>query len=310
MTALHTHYTSMDGYQQMMDWYDRALAQLAVSCTSAYIKTRYGKTHILTAGSPYAPPLVLVHGINVSALNWKTQIAHLAPYFRLIVPDVVGFAGRSAPTRLSYQNEDYAHWLKDVLDALGVEQALLAGSSGGGYFVLKFAAIYPEYVSGLVLINPCGLSRFRYPYDLGRMQWVVHLVGALGRSLANDDRAQRLVGMSASPGVNPDGETVEMAYLLLKYFHRQAPPGALPEHELRRVTAPVLLLLGEHEPYFNIHYLERQAQRKLVNVTQLETIIIPNAGHDIHNDQAEIVSDAIIRHSRSRSILTKVKLFV
>ncbi|MBC8170106.1 MAG: alpha/beta hydrolase, partial [Anaerolineae bacterium] len=89
----------------MMHWYDQVLAELP--CNSLYVDTRYGETHLLTAGSPDAPPLVLVHGINVSALNWQAQIRRLAADYYVIAPDVIGFAGRSAPVRLPYAGDGY-----------------------------------------------------------------------------------------------------------------------------------------------------------------------------------------------------------
>ncbi|HEX2622134.1 MAG TPA: hypothetical protein VHL11_18380, partial [Phototrophicaceae bacterium] len=79
--------------------------------------------------------------------------------------------------------------------------------------------------------------------------------------------------------------------LLVKYFRRYPPPGSLPIHQLQRITCPVTLLVSEHDPYLNRLELEGAAHSKLTNPgADLIIITVPNAGHDIHNDQADLVS--------------------
>ncbi|GAB4518971.1 MAG: carboxylesterase [Anaerolineae bacterium] len=275
-----------------MAWYDRTLATLEVPYQSQYVMTRYGETHVLTAGCSTHPPLVLLHGTNVSALGWKHQIAQFADDYYVIAPDVIGFAGRSAPVRLPYAGNGYAHWLLDVLDALGVEQTILMGSSGGGYFALKPAILAPERVLGLILINPCGIARFRYPYEMARFSPVMDLAGLIGRGLLATPRMARLlVKEHLAPGMTPDDETVEMAYLLVKYFKRYHPPGPLPLTELRRVTMPVLLLVGAYEPFLHTPSLIRRAQHTFADLRICE---VADAGHDIHKDQPEAVHHQIM----------------
>lgn len=282
------HYTHPDGYHAMMRWYDRALARLTVPYETLDLQTRFGQTHVLLSGPPDAPPVLLIHGINVNALGWKAQITRLSDHYRVIAPDVVGFAGRSAPIRLPYHNDDYALWIADVIDALGIDRAVLIGSSAGGFFVLKFGAVFPQRTRGLALINPCGLARYPYPLDWARHPLITRLIGDLARPFATLHAARRLVRASASPQVALNPETVELAYGLLKYYRRYPPPGKLPDAQLRAIRAPVLLLLGEFEPYFRPEVLIRSAQATL---SEVHVHVIPNAGHDIHNDQAEIVSD-------------------
>jgi pimeloyl-ACP methyl ester carboxylesterase len=299
----YPYYISKEGWSAMMAWYDRVLVSLPIPYQTYDVDTPYGETHVLTAGSAYAPPLIVLHGINVNALNWKAQMVNLSKHYYVIAPDVPGFAGKSAHIRLSYQNDDYSHWLRSVLDAFGIDSAVIAGSSGGGYFALKFAAVYPQHTSHLILVNPCGISRYPYPLDFGRNQSVVNWIGKFGRRVASYERARKLVAMSASKGVIPDEIAVEMAYILLKYFKRASPPGRLPLEQFHQITASTLLLLGEHEPYFNIRYLKREAERQFIHA-DLHTVILYGAGHDLHNDRAKEVSEYIlqfIQHSKEFS---------
>jgi pimeloyl-ACP methyl ester carboxylesterase len=284
------HYTRPEGYHAMMDWYQRGLSALPIQTISRFVETRFGLTHVLTAGDPARPPLLLVHGINVNALNWRSQLTRLSSDYYILAPDVPGYAGRSGARRLSYFTDDYAHWLADVLDAFAIERTAAAGSSGGGHFLLKFAAVYPERALGLALTNPCGIARFPLHIDLIRYQTVTRVVGHFGRAFFGDPkRARFLAKTNASPGVELDPATVELAYLLSKYFRRQAPPGPLSDWQMAQITAPVLLLLSQYEPYFNIMTVAREAQRKLRHAP-LQVLVVPDAGHDLHNDQPDVVA--------------------
>jgi pimeloyl-ACP methyl ester carboxylesterase len=284
------HYTRPEGYHAMMEWYQRGLSALPVQTSSCFVETRFGLTHVLTAGDPAHPPMLLVHGINVNALNWRSQLARLASDYYVLAPDVPGYAGRSGAHRLSYANDDYAHWLADVLDGFEIQSTAAAGSSGGGHFLLKLSAVYPERVMGLALTNPCGITRFPLHIDLIRYQAVTRVVGGFGRAFfGSPHRARFLARTNASPGVALDPATVELAYLLSKYFYRQAPPGPLPDRQMAQIISPVLLMLSQFEPYFNITTVAREAQRKLRHAP-LQILVVPDAGHDLHNDQPDVVA--------------------
>jgi pimeloyl-ACP methyl ester carboxylesterase len=294
--SLTRYYTSSEGYTAMMRWYNAALARFSMQYTAHHVATRYGETHVIEAGETNALPLVLLHGTNVNALTLKSQIIRLAPFYRIVAPDVPGFAGRSAPVRLPYRGDAYARWLLDVLDALDVSRALLVGASAGGFFALKAAAYIPERVAGLALVNPCGLVDARFPYSLFHHQAVASLVTRFGRHMVATQRtAQRLAQMSVAPTTTPDDESIAMTYLLLRYFRRHAPPRALPDDELSRVRAPVLLLLSDGEPFFdNAALMERAAHHfEAYSATR-----IAQAGHDLCKDHPDTVSQHVLDFGR------------
>jgi 4,5:9,10-diseco-3-hydroxy-5,9,17-trioxoandrosta-1(10),2-diene-4-oate hydrolase len=76
---------------------------------------------------------------------------------RVIAVDWPGH-GRSSGDRIPASAERYAELLHDLLDALGVERAVIAGNSIGGAAALRYAHRRPDRVRGLVLENPGGLA--------------------------------------------------------------------------------------------------------------------------------------------------------
>lgn len=286
----HRYYTSPHGWQAMMTWYNTTLATFPPVVRCATVPTRFGTTHILEAGPRTAPVLLLIHGSNVNALGWRHQLSELSAAFRIIAPDVPGFAGRSAAHRLNERRGEYADWLVDLLDALDIPSAVLVGSSSGGVFALTFAATYPRRCAGLALLNPAGISHFRIPYAWFRHPAGTQLLGTLSRRLLGYRWfARRLVAVGAAHQA-PDPSSVEMAYLLLRYFRRQPPPGRLPDDVLRRVNTPLLLLLSDDEPYLYPAHIIKRIRNWLPHA---EIRRLHRAGHDMHRDRPDLVNPAL-----------------
>lgn len=273
-----------------MAWYDAALAHLRPPFESLCVETRYGSTHVIQT-HPHrtnAYPLVLLHGINTNAAVWTPQINRLSQ--RLIVPDVPGFAGKSDPTRIPYTGSAFADWLADVLDALNIERAVLAGGSAGGWFALKFAAYHPSRTAALLLMNPVGIAPYRHVYKLTQRQWLVRLAHLARPFVANRPAARRVVERGMKHTASADN--VEMAYLLLRYFKRRAAPPLMPAAELERVQAPVTLLVSQGEIYTNPYAVIMRAQQQLPHLADAKWL--PDVGHDINKEAPERVN-ALLR---------------
>lgn len=98
-------------------------------------------------------PLLLIHGFPHDRALWAPQLAGLADAARVIAPDLRGFGAWADLDRPVLTMEDHARDLCDLLDALRIEQAVIAGLSMGGYVALAFLAAFPERTRGLVLCS-------------------------------------------------------------------------------------------------------------------------------------------------------------
>lgn len=97
-------------------------------------------------------PLVLIHGYPLDHSIWDGVVPLLEDDFGLVVPDMRGF-GESTAVDSPYTLTDMAGDFASLLDALGIEKAMLAGHSMGGYVALAFAKAYPNRVNGLALVS-------------------------------------------------------------------------------------------------------------------------------------------------------------
>lgn len=140
----------------------------------------YYQTAGQTAGpaSGETPVLVLIHGLGSSGPDWEEQVPVFSQYFRVIVPDLRGH-GASARRGL-YSVEQFAADTWQLLDHLGVEQAILLGHSMGGAVAMQMTLDRPGRVPKLVLTNT--LPNFR-PQTLAQ-RWMLWsrllLMGWLG----------------------------------------------------------------------------------------------------------------------------------
>lgn len=120
--------------------------------------------------SPAGPCLVLLHGYLETMYVFNESVEALKPYFRLIIIDMPGHGlTDSAPagpdgTRVNSMAFG-AQVVAGVMDRLGVEKAVVAGHSMGGYVMLKFLEDYPDRVEKAIL-----LSSHPFPDDPAKAQ--------------------------------------------------------------------------------------------------------------------------------------------
>lgn len=110
----------------------------------AYIDTEIGDQTI-----------VLVHGNMSSGIHYKPLIERLKDKFRVIAPDMRGFGDSSMNNRFD-DLEVLSMDLLYLLNELGIDSYYLAGWSTGGGVALKMAALKPQSVKKLILIESCS----------------------------------------------------------------------------------------------------------------------------------------------------------
>lgn len=109
-------------------------------------------------------PIVLIHGTSASLHTWDGWTEVLAEQRRVIRFDLPAFGLTGPAPDSDYSAERYADFTLKVMDALGVERAVLAGNSLGGHIAMETALQAPARVSGLVLVDAGG-----YPFEAQSM---------------------------------------------------------------------------------------------------------------------------------------------
>ena len=105
-------------------------------------------------GSGELTIVLLTSWAIVHARQWKAQVPYLARYFRVITVEGRGNGAADRPTDpAAYADREYVGDTVAVLDALGVDRAVVVGLSLGGRHALQMAAWHAERVAGVVAIG-------------------------------------------------------------------------------------------------------------------------------------------------------------
>jgi len=168
-------------------------------------------------------PMVLVHGLGGSHVNWLAVGPRLASRFAVTAPDLAGF-GLTEPLGRSTSVDANARLLESLLAGLG-RPAVLVGNSMGGLISMTVAARRPHLVRALVLVDPALPAPITARRDLVVLgAFLTYAVPGLGEAYVRR-RAQRL---------GPEGMVRETMKLCTNDIAR-IPPDVLEAHfELAR----------------------------------------------------------------------------
>jgi len=246
--------------------------------STRYLEVGGTTLRVRDTGSKSAPALLLIHGFGSSLETWEPWAQSLSADYRVVRFDLPG-CGLSQPDRTGdYSDERSVSLVKELMDRLAIEHAVLIGNSMGGRISWRFAAAYPERTSKLVLISPDGFASpgFRYgvaprvPAFLQLMKYFLP-ISMLRKNLeAAYAEPQRL-----------SNAVVDRYYdLLLATGNRGAMLDRMrqsvleePTPLLRQINAPTLLQWGEKDrliPYANAaDYMNALADATLVSFADL-----------------------------------------
>src|SRR6266850_7501548 len=125
----------------------------------------YKVTGVQTCALP-----ILIHGITDNRATWAPfckALREVAPEIPWISQDLRGHGGSSLPvlapsnhiTADGFRLADYAADAVDLLDAFGIDRAILVGHSLGGLIGQEVELSYPDRLQGLVMVATTTNSR-------------------------------------------------------------------------------------------------------------------------------------------------------
>lgn len=129
------------------------------------------RLHMHEWGDADAPALVCLHGVNAHGRRFRRLVEdRLAGRFRVLAPDLRGhgFSEWEPPWTLAA----HAHDVLETLDDAGVHRATFLGHSFGGRLVLELAALVPERIERVALLDPAIQILPHVGYDLAERERV------------------------------------------------------------------------------------------------------------------------------------------
>ena len=147
---------------QKLVQYERNKADLE---TKVFTLASGDTMHYLEGGNLNGEPLLLIHGFGANKDNF-TRIAKQLGDYHLIIPDLLGFGESSKPQQADYRVDAQAQRLHELMQAKGVASNIhVGGNSMGGGISVAYAAMYPNSVKSLWLLDSGGFWSAGFPKD-------------------------------------------------------------------------------------------------------------------------------------------------
>lgn len=115
---------------------------------------------VVECGEAAAPPVLCIHGWACSAFTARwTMLALARRGLRAIAPDMPGSGLSDKPSDPAfYQADNMVSAIGEIMDALELDRAALAGHSLGAALAARYALRAPERLSALALLAPVGFG--------------------------------------------------------------------------------------------------------------------------------------------------------
>ncbi|WP_119460284.1 alpha/beta fold hydrolase [Rhodospirillaceae bacterium SYSU D60014] len=238
-------------------------------------------------GDPEGPPVLFLHGYTDSWRSFARVLGHLPPRFRAIALTQRGHGDAGRPAA-GYHPRVLAADLEDFMDALGIEEAVIAGHSMGSVVAQRFAIENPGRTRGLVLLGAFAtLNGNPVIEDLWNSD-IATLTDPVDPEFVREFQESTL----ARP-VSPAFLDMVVAESLKVPAHvwRAALAGQMDEDvsgALGRIAAPTLILWGSHDSI-----LPRRTQDALAaGIAGAWLTVYPGAGHGLHwEEPARVAAD-------------------
>lgn len=280
---------------------------------AAYVDVAGLDVHTRRAGDG-GPVVVLLHGFGASVASWDDVLVPLGEIGTAIAYDRPGFGlterplpGEWAAGQNPYTPEAQVRLLVGLMDALGVDRAVLVGNSAGGAVAAMTALRHPERVRALVLVSPAIYTAGGLP------DWLRPLLGSpqgrrLGR-LAVRALARRSEALLTRAFDDPDRVTEEVLARYRAPLRADDWDAALWEvtlaaedpglaGRLGEIAVPALVITGAGDRTVP----PADTMRVHAELPDARLVVLPRCGHLPQEECPEAFLEAVVPFVREQGV--------
>lgn len=247
------------------------------------------KTHINSLALAYTDrgmglPVIFLHAFPLNRQMWEGEIQALLAdqHYRLVALDWRGFGESEISSSIVKPVIStmvmFADDVAGLMDALGIQQAVLCGLSMGGYAAFAFARKYPQRLRGLILADTRPGSDT--PEAITNRENVAQLAETHGSGAIADLQLPRLIS-DYTRQHHPEVETRvrQLIDAATPYGIAAASRGMAVRADsndlLTTIACPTLVIVGEHDALTP----PEVAQEYAAQIPAAQYVVIPHAGH-------------------------------
>lgn len=226
----------------------------------SYVEARGVRFHVTEAGPADGRPVLALHGWPQHHWVYRDLLADPPPGLRIIAPDLPGY-GWSGPAPHTWGKDDVAADVLALMDAIGVERALLVGHDWGAFVGYRMLLAAQDRFDGYLVMNmahPWQSVRTVGPH-LWRFMLYQPFVASIGGTLQRrTNYLEKVVYRVGAPTMDRDTVRVyserfrdpvvaRAAVDTYRTFLLREFPSAARHPEERRISVPVRALFGRND---------------------------------------------------------------
>lgn len=269
--------------------------EIAATSDTASARVRVGDIELHYERYGSGEPVLLLHGLGSSTLDWEPQITAFSQQYQVVAVDFRGH-GQSDKPAGPYSIPGFAADIANLISQLGLGPMHVVGISMGGMVAFQLAVDAPEHVRSLVIIN----SGPEFPSHTLKAKLVIQ-----SRLLMLKFMGMRRLGTAIAKRLFPAPEHESLRHMFVDRFSSNDPRAyedsvrAIAKfsvaERLDRIRCPVLVVSSDRD-YTPVSakqaYLPRMAAATL--------IVIRDAGHACTLDQPDQVNASLLDFMRSQ----------
>ncbi len=254
------------------------------------------------------PVLLMIHGVGSNADCWNEVIPALVEGGAHVVAVDLPGHGQSGKVRGDYSLGAMANALRDLLDHLGHDRAVLVGHSLGGGIAMQFYYQFPTRVDGLVLVSSGGLGEETRPWlraaTLPGTEVVLSAIGSRATISSASWVSRRLSTFGVKPRILADDALTRLREFGDRDYRNAflATLRSVVDISGQRVSAlgqlslarelPVLLIWGQDDPTIPLEH-GHNANRIL---PKARLVVFEGAGHEPHMHDPGRFAKSLLRY--------------
>jgi pimeloyl-ACP methyl ester carboxylesterase len=257
-----------------------------------------GEVAFVDEGDPEAPAVVLLSGALTSSHVWRALIPMLAPWMRVVAPDLLGSGDADAPEGADLGLAAQARRVRELLTSLRIERFALGGHGHGGG-VAQLVALGGG-AEALLLVDSIASGVWPAPEerslredlasgrDVDAEAWVRAMVRR------GVERPERLAGVDVDEYVRPFRGPKGRRRLELVASSLDGAGLEDVEDRLAGLDVPALVLWGEQDATVGAEVAERLGEA----LPRAAVALLPGCGHLLLEDAADTVAPLVFQWLR------------
>ena len=266
--------------------YDKSLQLWKVPFKEDDLITSYGTAHVIISGPKEAAPLVILHGMDASSTMWYPNIEAISKNHRVYAIDFLMEPSKSVSCGETLNKTEVVAWYNEIFDHYRLTKFKVIGASRGGWVGTLLATQADSRITKLALLSPAQTFE---SIDSKRKAMPALML----KLFPNKNKLKRTLNAFSFYPEKIDTIYQKQFYLANKYAKTNASMLQMTpfsKEDLKKITIPVLVLIGDHDVINSDDTMERA--KELIPHSEAEEI--KNAGHFLTIDQSKLVNKKMV----------------